>query len=61
MLFEKEKQIIDIRISRETKKSELWLAIYESWEELKIAWLEKIKTTLERIAFLEEKGFRIYC
>ena len=60
MLFEKENQIIDIQISKNTKKEKLWLALYESWEELKIGWLEKMKTTLERMAFLESKGFRVY-
>ena len=60
MLFEKENQTVDIQISKKTKEADLWLALYESWEVLRINWLKEIRTTLGRISFLEAKGFRVH-
>ena len=60
MLFEKENELVEISIWRKTKKENLWLAIFEDGQKLKIAWLTKIKTTLERIDFLEKRGFKIF-
>jgi len=50
MYFEKENQIIDINLKT-------WLAAFEDWTKTKISKLPEIIKTIDKIAFLEKKGF----
>lgn len=52
MYFEKENQIININIKT-------WKGKLDDWSEIKISWLEEIKTTVEKIAFIESKGYLV--
>jgi len=48
MYFEKQKELININMKT-------WLAKLEDWTEFIISWIENIKDTIEKIAFIESK------
>lgn len=52
MYFEKQKELININM-------ETWKAKLEDWTEFIISWIDKIKDTIEKIAFIESKWYRV--
>ena len=51
MIFIKNLEMVNINMKS-------WLALFETWNKIKIAGIEKLKT-IDKIDFLEKKGFKI--